>query len=307
MMQVNFFIIGAAKAGTSSLYYYVKQHPDVCMSVPKETWFFCFDDYLRGPQWYWDRYFAACYGGEQIVGEATPWYLHIPYVADRIYQYNPEAKFVAILRNPVDRAFSEWWMAFTAGVEHLPFEKAIALNLESLGRQVDLLGEIAESARQWRILRRQMSGPMPNIVARPRSYLQNGYYALQLEQYLHRFSADRVLILLFDDLVSEPEDVTRRVWAFLGLNPDVPLTDKEPRNVASGYTGGILLNTLRRVGAGKLLPVRVKRSIVRMLKTAGPKPHLTKEMQKLLVEHYYEHNRHLERIIGRDLRHWDAI
>ena len=305
MKKPNFFIIGAAKSGTSSLYHYIRQHPDVCMSIPKETWFFCFEDYDNGIQWYWNRYFANHYKGQSAIGEASPWYLHMPHVAQRISEACPDAKLIAILRNPVERAFSEWWMAICAGVERLPFQEAIRDNLLRLETQHDPMEKTVESARQWLIYRGLRQGKVTDISKRPRTYVENGYYAIQLERYYKYFSKARIKVFLFEDLLKNPLDVVRQTWEFIGVDSNVPV-DLAPRNVAAGCIGGYFLHLVRYrpITARRIIPKAIKRRVVNLMKNLGEKPRIDTNTRRLLTEHYYEHNVRLAEMLGRDLNAW---
>lgn len=306
MNKPNFFIIGAAKSGTSSLYHYVGQHPDVCMSIPKETWFFCFEDYEQGLEWYWERYFAKHYRGQKSIGETSVWYLHMPHVAPRLKESVPQAKLIAILRNPVDRAFSEWWMAFCEGVEQLPFDKAILDNIRRLESQENPLEATVEGAKLWLIYRGLRPGTVTDIDRRPRTYVENGYYDLQIEQYLEYFPKAQLKIFLFEDLIRDAEAVVKEIWRFIGVDPDYSVLNLEGHNVAAGDFGGRILHRIRRspIRVSRLLPRVIKRRIVSFLKKTGEKPRMDPEVRKLLIDHYREHNKRLEMIIGRDLSHW---
>ena len=114
----NFFILGAPKSGTTTLYHALEKHPAVHLSTPKEPYYFE-DEYEQGPEFYWRTYFAAGWKGQSLIGDARAAHLYLPYVPRRIYTTVPEARLVAILRNPVERAFSHWWMRHSHGREPL--------------------------------------------------------------------------------------------------------------------------------------------------------------------------------------------
>ena len=105
----NFLIIGAPKCGTTALYYALKRHPQIHLSTPKEPFFFE-EEFDRGTEYYWRTYFADGWQGQPLVGEARNAHLFVPYVTRRIYETVPHARLIASLRNPVERAFSHWWM-----------------------------------------------------------------------------------------------------------------------------------------------------------------------------------------------------
>ncbi len=131
----NFLIIGAAKAGTTSLYDLLKQHPQIYLSFVKEPMFFSHDDnYRRGPEWYARAFFSGAQGCLER-GEASPHYLYwSEKVAPRIkmvYGQMP-VKYIVILRDPVERAYSWYWNMVKEGMEDLPFETAVDLEEERL-------------------------------------------------------------------------------------------------------------------------------------------------------------------------------
>ncbi len=132
MNSPNFFILGAARYGTTSLYRYMQRHPDVFMSSPKEPKFFE-AEWDRGADYYWRRYFSG-WGGEPVVGEARPANLFLPYVPERVHRLAPDAKLVVILRDPVQRAYSQWRLARLDGLDPAGFAEAIEDNLASLRR-----------------------------------------------------------------------------------------------------------------------------------------------------------------------------
>ena len=100
MTKVNFMIGGVGKAGTTSLHYYLSQHPNIYMSEKKETWFFILE-HEKGAEYYESRYFSN-HHGEKAIGEATPGYLDVIRARQRIWNYNPDMKLIFILRNPID-------------------------------------------------------------------------------------------------------------------------------------------------------------------------------------------------------------
>ncbi len=123
----SFFVVGAAKSGTTSLHVYLDQHPDIFMSKPKEPFFFE-AEYDRGPEYYYRRYFGG-WDGQREVGESRHRNLYFPYIPARIHQYNPEALILAILRNPAERAISHWWHWYARGKEDLGLFDALQADL----------------------------------------------------------------------------------------------------------------------------------------------------------------------------------
>src|SRR3972149_6925354 len=142
----NFLVLGAAKAGTTSLCHYLAQHPDVFIPEVKEPIFFD-AEYERGLDYYWKKYFSR-WSGQPAVGEGRVFNLYLPFVPPRIRESIPGAKLIAVLRNPVERAYSHWWHRFSYRDEILPFHEAIRENLSRIARGI--LFEGGNGARLWR-------------------------------------------------------------------------------------------------------------------------------------------------------------
>jgi hypothetical protein len=295
MDRPNLFILGAAKCGTSSLYEYLAQHPDVCMSTPKEPRFFE-AEYERGPEHYW-RGCWAHWAGQPVAGEARPANLFLPYVPARIHALAPEARLVVILREPGSRAFSHWWQRVQQGLETLPFLDALQKNLRRIEEGAGFDGP--EGEWRWREALVPDSG-----TSRITTYLDTGYYAEQLRRYLALYPAERVKVLLTGDLERGPDAVLRDLHAFLGVEPR-PLADPEPRLVAPRQGGAKVLKALRSLRIGRALPNALKaparRVVGKMGKPARPEPHEVRWVR----EHFAPRNAELAALIGRDLSHWE--
>jgi hypothetical protein len=119
MRLPSFMVLGAGKAGTTSLYYYLAQHPEVFMCSPKEPPFFQ-TEYELGAEYYWRTHFRG-YRGQRHAGEAAHHNLHLPYVTERIAATVPDASFIVLCRNPIERALSAYWHNVTRGVERSSF------------------------------------------------------------------------------------------------------------------------------------------------------------------------------------------
>jgi hypothetical protein len=217
----DFLIIGAHKAGTTSLYDYLTQHPQVMSAKRKELHFFS-KNYHRGIDWYRQRFpsFDAraerqeTTGKRVLTGEGTPYYLFHPHAARRIARDLPEAKLIVLLREPVARAYSHYQHEVRLGHETLSFENAIR----------------AESKR--------LDGELAKMLADERHYSFNhqhfayrarGIYVDQLQVYSQVIPRERLLILSSDELFSDPQTTFATTLAFLGLD-DVPIADMKPRN-----------------------------------------------------------------------------
>jgi hypothetical protein len=194
----DFIIVGTQRGGTTSLYEYLIDHPDVGAAYRKEVHFFD-RHYAKGVDWYRAHFPLA--GEFPIVGEASPYYLFHPAVPERLVGVVPQTKLIALLRNPVDRAFSQYHMKVSRGLEALSFEDAIECEPERLAASDDPVG------MAWRNY----------------SYLARGHYAEQIDRWLRVFPRGRMLILKSEEFYEEPQKVLDEVCNFL----DIPLHNKD--------------------------------------------------------------------------------
>lgn len=186
-------IIGAAKAGTTSLFEYLVQHPQVCGARFKEVRFFD-RQWERGSRWY--RANFAPGPGQHLCIEATPAYLHVAEVPARVHSLIPEAKLIVLVREPIARAFSHYNYRLSEGTETLSFEEALAL----------------EEHRSHRFAYRDCS-----------------LYWPQISRWRRHFPDTSILFLKSERLFEDPTRVFGEVLAFLGLEPHAD-TDFTPRN-----------------------------------------------------------------------------
>lgn len=190
---VNFIVAGVQKAGTTALYDYLADDPDIALSKIKEVHFFD-DETVDWSAPDYGPYHAQFHTeGQAIRGEATPIYLYWPRSLERIAAYNPEVRLIVMLRDPVQRAWSHWRMEFSRGAETEPFSWCI------------------------REGRRRLFDAEPWGVHREFSYVERGFYGEQIERLFSIFRREQVLILQADDLRDDPTDALARVNGFLGL------------------------------------------------------------------------------------------
>lgn len=291
-----FFILGAAKCGTTSLYHFLNQHPSVHFSDPKEPIFFE-AEYEEGLEYYRKKYYEKWEEGG-AVGEARPANLFLPYVPRRIHNSFPGAKLIIILRNPVDRAYSHWWMRKTQGREELSFQEATRKNRQRLRRGHTLEGKGGE--KLWR----KSLVPGTGMVEL-RTYLDMGYYAAQVERYLDLFPRDRIKIILLRDLSKTTEKVTRDLFEFLGVDETAEVSDFEKKNAALSPTAAAFFRVARKTQAGKVLYDGIKDKIKKLLSRFGSKPYMSSSYRSKLDNHYYQYNKKLEKIAQKDLSHWN--
>lgn len=297
MDRPNFLILGAPKAGTTSLHRYLTHHPDVFMVTPRDPLFFE-AEYERGLSWYWNTFYGG-WSGEALAGDARVANLFLPYVAPRIRECLPDARLVVILRNPVERAFSSWWMRVCRGRDEQSFQEALADNLSRIESGVTLDGEAGE--KLWRA---NIAPDGVGVTLHPYVYLEPGYYARHLERYLGLFPRSQLKILFFDDLQDDAEGVYEELLEFLGLEVPDTLPSFERHNAAFSTTSMTLLRAARALGMERLVPEWIGVPVRRFLDRWGRVPSPDPATRRWLSEHYAPHNRALEALVGRDLSHW---
>jgi hypothetical protein len=199
-----FLVIGAQKGGTTSLFNYLAQHPDVLPPFGKEIHYFDLN-YARGARWYRGRFpYRARLRGGRVTLDASPYYLAHPLVPQRAAQLVPEVKLVALLRNPVDRALSHYQHEVRDGRESLTFEEAIEREPARLEGEEERL---------------QRDPQYHSFSHRRHSYLLRGRYLEQLRRWAQHFPRARLLVLQSERLFRDPAAASAAVYDFLGLRP----------------------------------------------------------------------------------------
>jgi hypothetical protein len=209
--QPSFLILGVQKGGTTSLYHYLALHPRVSPALVKEVHYFDFH-YGCGASWYRAHFAPQAWltaRGLQT-GEASPEYLFSPDAPQRVAASLPDVKLIVMLRNPVERAYSQYQMSVRRGSETLPFAEALAREPKRLAVERQQLGAELAYAR--------------GSSHRHRSYLAKGHYAEQLEAWFRWFPREQFLILESEAFFRAPAEAYGRTLAFLGL-PEHRLRD----------------------------------------------------------------------------------
>jgi hypothetical protein len=296
----TFLLLGAAKCGTTSLAYYLSQHPSVFFSEPKEPTFFE-AEWERGLDHYWRTYFAG-WSGEPAIGEGRVWNLYLPFVPVRIREALPDAKLLVLLRDPVDRAHSHWWHRHSQGQETLDFARAIEEDRARIERGEAFAGE--EGARRWRA---GLEGGGHST--RHRALLDLGFYAEQIERYLTLYPATQLKVVFHEDLAADLPGVMRELFAFVGVDPDLPLRDAEPQNVRRDRVRSPAARRAefasRSLGLRHLIPRGLRPRLRSWLfERRGRRPALDPGLRRELRAYYDPHTARLERLTGRDLSLW---
>ncbi|MEQ9079372.1 MAG: sulfotransferase [Sandaracinaceae bacterium] len=222
----DFLVIGAQKCGTTSLYRHLAAHPDVYMPGAKEVEFFSSDErFERGLDWYIETYFGDA-GGAAARGEASTHYMmFVPSVADRIRRTLPDVKLIAVLRNPVERAYSHYRMSQMRGQESRSFAEAVEA---CLARPPDAPIEVHGD------------------------YVRLGEYGRILAAYARLFPREQLHIVLTEELADAPERTMAEVYRFLGVDETFrPETLGKRFNVGGEARSPQAMELLRR-SAGRL-------------------------------------------------------
>lgn len=284
----DFLIIGAAKSGTTTLYRYLCQHPQIFMPACKEPAFFAFDDvYARGIDWYASLFQEA--QPHQICGEASTDYTKLPrwsQTAERIARHLPQVKMIYLMRNPIDRAYSYY---------------------VHLGRGLKYQETFEEQIKKTSIC------------------LDASNYILQIEHYLHFFPKESFLFLLTEDLLQKPLETLQKVSHFLDIDDSIDLTqngiviansgknwfqDKirlkitEPIKKIPGVT--LIANNIPSTWKDWVYFKAIEPSFYgkKIQKEYKPSPMLP-ETRQMLIEHFQIPNQKLAHFLDRDLSHWN--
>lgn len=296
----NFFLIGAAKSGTTSLYHYLRSHPDIFLPGYQEPRYYAYEgeqsqDFdgpdstklirgiVRTETEYRDLFSGV--DGESGIGDVSPAYLYSPVAASRILEAHPNARIIAILRNPVERAYSHFVDNLGKGWE--PCDNFVTVLDE------ELRGKRSDWWRKW-------------------DYIGHGYYHPQLQRYFHVFPSDQIRVYLFEDLKEDTTALVRDILTFLNVDPNFnPETNR--RHNPSGLPRYELLRDLLgtrnpvRTTLKWLLPTDVRERIRRTFTDMNRhKPELPDEARQTLREIYRDDIYKLENLIGQDLSAWKS-
>ena len=275
-------IIGAPKCGTTSLYHYLGGHPQIYASSQKEPHFYSYAGEER-PHWGMksvDSYIALFEGARsgQHRLEASTWYLYSDTAAEKIREYAPDTKCIALLRQPVDRAYSSWSFRVQQGWEAPSFEDAIAEEKSRI-----------EKGDRWDV-----------------HYLNAGLYFEQVHRFYEQLGQDQVRIFLFDDFTEDAEAIVRDALSFLGLNP-IPTINADTVHNPTRFPRSQALNRLRTAGnlrqvAHLILPEFVRATFRRW--NQKQRPPIDPAFRKALTERVWPDVEKLERLLGIDLSRW---
>lgn len=282
MRKPNFFIVGAPRCGTASLYSYLKQHPEVWVSVVKEPHFFGSDltvqpHTVREEELYLELFAGA--GDRPRLGEASVWYLSSERAPYEIRAYAPDAKILILLREPAQMAYSLYSLYARTGNEDLPtFEEALAAEPE-----------------------RRQGGRVPPGAYFPEGllYTHHARYAEKVARYFEVFGRENVHCIVFDDFVRDTAGAYRRTLEFLGVDPSFD-AELDPRK-ASQKVRMLAIRQLRNAS-----PEVTRRLRLEEMKKhdGGPREPLAPELAARLRSLFADDVARLGRLLDRDLSAW---
>jgi hypothetical protein len=282
----DFIVIGAPKCGTTAFFEFLGQHPQVRLSTVKEPHFF---SYVGDRQPHWATKSVDEYAGlfsaddTRLQGEASTWYLYSPTAAATIKGLRPNVKLIAMLRNPVERAYSSYLFRLQNGWETCDSFKS-ALRLEKK--------RIAEGA-EWDF-----------------HYAAAGLYYEQLQRYAKLFPAKQLKVILYDDFRKQPAECLRETCDFLGIDANFHFSTAQAINVTKpplfpSINRFLVRHRAKIAGIRQAIPSSVYRQLTRIKRlNDGSRQPVGASLKRELIEYYRKDIDLLGALLQRDLRHW---
>ena len=297
MTLPNFLVIGAGRSGTTSLHHYLGQHPDIFLPSVKEPNYFSLANEtnpLNDRRDYWllqnsvvesDAYEALfdAASGETALGEVTPSYLHHPHAPQRITELIPDIKLIAILRNPVDRAYASY--------------------ISRLGNGWETRTEFGDAIQEEE---RRIRENVPLGIYNNRNV---GNYATHLNRYFDLFHRGQIRIYVFEEFICDSQTVLRDIFSFLGVDNEFRPDTSTRHNPSALIRNPVLRQLWRRSTSLRqwvrpFFSVRVRHSAFQWLHRHTYKPTFPAELRSELAEYYRPEIKELERLLDRDLSLW---
>ncbi|NNC82910.1 MAG: sulfotransferase [Flavobacteriales bacterium] len=307
--KTDFFVVGVVKGGTTSLYTYLQQHPAIYLPPIKEINHFSQADiheeeflpayakdvamdlpsyldsgmkemvhiaHVNDPEDYSRLYAPA--RPDQEKGDISNSYMVCPSAAQAIHRHNPEARIIAVLRNPVRRAWSQYLMNLREAKTH------------SNSFREELIQDDGLEKKGWGV---------------NHQYLHLGNYHDQLKPYIDLFGKEQCLVLLFEEYTDDLEGTLQTICRFLGVDENFPFQTDLQRNSASlPRHAGLnrwLVNTGIMHGVKRMVPRGLRAKVADLMYTTKDLPQMGEDDKAWLVDHYREEVERLSRLLGRDL------
>jgi hypothetical protein len=283
-------ICGAQKAGTTSLLHYLKSHSDIAKQKVNEFAYFVLDDmYKEGYDTAFEKYFEPSVSEKSVVVAKNVGVMYMPKAIERLYKHNPKTQIVLLLRNPVERAYSNYFYALRKGDETITtFEKAIETEPERL----------KEDADAWRNC----------------AYLERGLYVKSIEEFLKYFLKSQLHIYLFEDFKRDPSKICNEIFLLLGLETNLNIDFKKKHNekamakstlLAKTTNSKNLLKKLLKSFIGSDLRRIIKKKFQKINETSFEQPKMKEETRKKLIEYFKPWNQKLEILTGLNISDWN--
>ena len=285
-MKVGLFIVGAPKAGTTSLYHYLSEHPEVFMSREKETDFFSNEELKELSSYYksksvasLDAYKLQFEGATdaKILGEGSVSYLYYPKVPVKIKEYNPSSKIIIMLRHPVDRAYSHYLMDYRMGLIDVSFEEVMN------GKGIEANKVFYQQC------------------------IELGFYYAQVKRYLDVFGASNVHLIEYESFKSNTSEEMQKVFEFIDIDLDFSPKINKVHNRFLMPSNNYLKKLYAQVWLRKVLVFILPNNVVEKVKGVffkQSKPKLSSVLRNQLLEIYAEDISQLEKILNLDLSEW---
>ncbi len=286
-MKVDFFIVGAPKAGTTSLYHYLNEHLEIEMSSQKEPDYFS-DEALKRQGMYYgksridnlEKYHSLFTNKDvKLRGEASVSYLFYDDVPQKIKEYNSKAKIIIMLRNPIDRAFSHYLMDYRLGLVSDSFDS---------------------------IIKKKLNHKNANLFFQ--QYIKISEYSQQVSRYLEVFDKEKMMFIDYEDFKKDVSAVVDKAYLFLGVNNDFQPNLKKKHNTYTMPKNSIIRFIYSFVSFRKFLTNIVPKSIVKWLRNllfkSEKKPVLSNDTRKFLASYFKDDVDCLSVLLNKNYSKW---
>lgn len=291
MIKPHFLVIGAYKSGTTALHHYLRAHPEVFIPERKEPNYYAFADQTAPfnhpaasgsirTQAEYESLFGQARPGQKL-GEVSPAYMSVPGAFARIHADAPDVRLIAILRNPIERAYSDYLMYKRDGLEH---EEHFINALKDQDRRDSSLDPTSH-------------------------YISTGFYFEQLRPYFETFDREKIHILLHEEFVFERDHALMEIFRFLGVDPSVEIPNQSASNVSGVPTtlslrAAYAVRNQVRDRLRRFVPEDLKRKMNSSLERRLTKEPLSPDARSWLIDIYRSDIENLGALVNLDLSSW---